>query len=196
MKYNKENITKESISEAIKNSKSMISAARYLNISRDKFKKYAQFYGLYEPNQCGRGISKVKIYKDKSDIFCQNSNASLKVIKKWLIQNRGHKCELCGITEWNGKPISLEMDHIDGNHNNNEESNLRLLCPNCHSQTDTFRGKNMKKSNHKKINDSEFVNALQNNSNIRNALMELNLVPAGANYKRAEKIITKYGLDI
>jgi Zn finger protein HypA/HybF involved in hydrogenase expression len=47
----------------------------------------------------------------------------------------------CGLTEWLGKPISLQLDHINGVNNDNRLENLRLLCPNCHSQTDTYSGK-------------------------------------------------------
>jgi 5-methylcytosine-specific restriction endonuclease McrA len=50
-----------------------------------------------------------------------------------------HKCELCGITEWNGKPAPIELDHINGKHTDNRIENLRILCPNCHAQTPTWR---------------------------------------------------------
>jgi hypothetical protein len=63
-------------------------------------------------------------------------------IKKYIISVRGYKCEECGISEWNNKPITLECDHIDGNNSNNHISNLRLICPNCHSQTPTYKAKN------------------------------------------------------
>lgn len=57
------------------------------------------------------------------------------------------KCELCPITnEWNGKSIVLELDHRDGDTFNNELVNLRWLCPNCHSQTPTFRGRALKRT--------------------------------------------------
>jgi len=62
--------------------------------------------------------------------------------RKYLQELRGEGCEICGIVEWNGKPIALEMDHIDGNHKHNHPDNLRLICPNCHSQTDTYKAKN------------------------------------------------------
>lgn len=55
--------------------------------------------------------------------------------------NKEYKCEQCGITEWNGKYIRLEVHHIDGNHSNNKPENLMLLCPNCHSQTKNYRNR-------------------------------------------------------
>lgn len=62
-------------------------------------------------------------------------------IKKWLKEERGHKCEECGVEEWNGKRLPMEVDHIDGNTKNNDLTNLKVLCPNCHSQTPTWRKK-------------------------------------------------------
>lgn len=53
-----------------------------------------------------------------------------------------HQCQNCGLTEWLGDPIPLELEHIDGNHQNNNLDNLSLLCPNCHAKTPTYRGKN------------------------------------------------------
>ena len=49
-----------------------------------------------------------------------------------------HKCECCGLISWNDKPIPLELHHIDGNHYNNDLSNLQILCPNCHAQTSNY----------------------------------------------------------
>jgi 5-methylcytosine-specific restriction endonuclease McrA len=73
------------------------------------------------------------------------------VVQSYKLKNRliaeglkQHKCECCGITEWMGKPTPIELDHINGNHHDNRLENLRILCPNCHAQTDTYRGKNKK----------------------------------------------------
>ena len=60
-----------------------------------------------------------------------------KLLKEGILEN---KCACCGLTEWNGKPIVLQLHHIDGNHNNNDLDNLQLLCPNCHSQTENYCG--------------------------------------------------------
>jgi hypothetical protein len=60
--------------------------------------------------------------------------------RHFLIRERGHQCESCSNSEWLGIPIALELDHIDGNPDNNTAENLRLLCPNCHAQTEFYKG--------------------------------------------------------
>jgi hypothetical protein len=62
-------------------------------------------------------------------------------LNKRLVSERGHRCESCGLTEWLDKPIPLEVDHVDGNNTNNDDSNLRLLCCNCHALTPTWRNR-------------------------------------------------------
>jgi len=62
--------------------------------------------------------------------------------KTSIIRIRGHSCESCGLTRWQGQLIPLELDHVDGNAGDNSLTNLRLLCPNCHAQTPTYCGRN------------------------------------------------------
>ena len=83
----------------------------------------------------------------KEDFFQKDKMIKSSDIIKKLIntKEKEYKCECCGIEKWNNKPIRLQVHHIDGDHFNNELSNIQLLCPNCHSQTDTFAGKKNKK---------------------------------------------------
>jgi HNH endonuclease len=71
--------------------------------------------------------------------------------RKLIIQQRGYHCEVCGISEWMQKPINLELDHIDGDADNNSSDNLRLICPNCHSQTETYKGGNAGKNSSRQM---------------------------------------------
>lgn len=62
---------------------------------------------------------------------------------KQLLQEQEGKCDICGCsTIWNNKPLVFILDHIDGHANNNTRTNLRLICPNCDSQLDTYKSKN------------------------------------------------------
>ncbi len=73
-----------------------------------------------------------------------NGNGSAGGIKRYLKEERGDVCEDCGIgNEWNGKPLTIQLDHIDGDSDNNELSNVRLICPNCHTQTETWGSKGL-----------------------------------------------------
>ena len=104
-------------------------------------------------------------------------------------------CNRCGIKKWNGELITFELEHKDGNNQNNSRENLELLCPNCHSQTKTWRGRKLRK-NRVLISDKDFVKALTENSNIRQALISLKLRPTGNNYYRAHRIIDEYEIEM
>ena len=72
------------------------------------------------------------------------------VAKKLLIEEFGHKCFSCGLSEWMSKPVTLELEHSDGDSGNYFKDNLKLLCPNCHSLTPTYKGKNRGKGRFKR----------------------------------------------
>jgi hypothetical protein len=94
----------------------------------------------YSHNSNSAKIDKAKeTWKSKRDY----DTAHIFSIKKWIKEERGNKCEECGVEEWNGKRLPMEVDHIDGNTKNNNLDNLKILCPNCHSQTPTWRKKKM-----------------------------------------------------
>ena len=91
---------------------------------------------------------------------CKSSSS----IKRLLLKNnlKEYKCEICGLTEWMGKQITLELHHINGDNMDNRLENLQLLCPNCHSMTDNFRGKNLQ--NHLSIKREEEYNKYVKNN--------------------------------
>lgn len=85
--------------------------------------------------------------KSLSDILIENSSYNRTHLKKRLVDEGvlKNECVKCGNNgEWLGEPISLQLDHINGVNNDNRLDNLRILCPNCHSQTSTYAGKNIK----------------------------------------------------
>lgn len=82
------------------------------------------------------------------EILIENSTyTNMSCLKRRLVDEGilEYRCYICGISEWNGKPLALQIDHQNGKHSDNRIGNIRLLCPNCHSQTENFSGKKLKK---------------------------------------------------
>lgn len=102
--------------------------------------------------QLGRGHNKGRTFKNASkrllsDVLIENSDYSRSCLKQRLLKEGllKNQCDICGqLPEWNGKPLSLQIDHINGINDDNRLENLRILCGHCHSQTETFAGKRMK----------------------------------------------------
>lgn len=69
-------------------------------------------------------------------------------IRKFVLRHLDYFCSCCGISDWQEKSITLDVEHIDGDSSNNLPENLTLLCPNCHSQTDTYKSKNSGSGRH------------------------------------------------
>jgi len=102
------------------------------------------------PGATGQGWRKGVTFGPKrpiEDYLSNRHSISSNALRKRLIKEgvKDAKCECCGITEWNGKPTPLELDHKNGDHHDNNLENLQVLCPNCHAQTDTYRGRNKRK---------------------------------------------------
>lgn len=109
---------------------------------------------------------------------------SKSVKKRIILKEQNGNC-LCGISMWQGIPLSLQLDHIDGNRNNELRSNLRLLCPNCHSITPTYGGKN---ANQRRVSDEDLLAAIKATPNIHSALKSIGL-NNGRNYARAQRLV-------
>lgn len=125
--------------------------------------------------------------KEVNEEKCEFSTYNKALIKEELIKERGYRCECCGISEWQGQFIMLQLHHVDGDNSHNVRSNLALLCPNCHSQTDNWC--NRKQANSKQVSDAQFLEALENTTSICAACRELGITPNQNNYRRARKLI-------
>lgn len=120
---------------------------------------------------------------DPSNVFAINSDPI--IAKKVFIRNHGYSCTLCGISSWKDKPITLCIHHVNGNNRDQSLDNLMLLCPNCHSQTDSF---SLSKGKTRKISDYQIISAMQISESLRECILILGLSDSGANYKRIRKI--------
>lgn len=92
------------------------------------------------------GITQKEISPDK--LLKENCKHTRTVLRRCIIKNKllPYRCAICGISKWNEKTLSLELDHINGINNDNRLENLRFLCPNCHSQTCTYGSRNQQKN--------------------------------------------------
>jgi len=127
------------------------------------------------------------------DIFCKNSTTPTGYLKNIIIKENliEYKCSCGIIDDWNNKLLILELDHINGDRTNNELTNLRFLCPNCHSQTTTFKGKGIKKF---LPSEKEIIKVIRESKNIRQVLLKLKADPKGMNYYKIKEIMFKEGV--
>ncbi len=132
--------TEDEIKTAIKESSSFLEAASKLKTSRQTITRKAKELGL-SIDHFRRGRNRPY---DLSQIFKKDSKVTRTCVKQAVLKHKllTYVC-ICGLTnEWQGKHLVLELDHIDGDKFNNLLTNLRFLCANCHSQTETNKGKN------------------------------------------------------
>ncbi len=137
-----------SIADLLKKFKMKPSGSNYKTI-----KKYVKLHNIDISHFTGQGHLKGKTYKYRpsfplEDLLKENISYSSDKLRKRLISANyfQHKCYKCQNTEWQGQPIPIELEHINGDHTDNRLENLTILCPNCHAQTNTYRGKNKKAS--------------------------------------------------
>jgi hypothetical protein len=142
-------------------------------------------------------VNKGKQMVRDSDIFQEHSPYPNDLVKQRLVLNGyiPYRCALCDISStWRYRAITLELDHMNGHNHDNRLENLRLLCPNCHSQTDNFRGRNVN-TGVTKVTDEQLLAAYYATGNIRQTLLSVGMSGKGGNYTRMYKLLAKYNMD-
>lgn len=159
--------TNEQFIDAVKNSLSYAEVMRKLNLhvggsNYDTIKRKIKELNLDTSHMTGKVWNQGERYKQVkkaqplSEILVEHStfisthNLRLRLLREGL---KEYKCECCNRTEWMGKPIALELHHINGIKDDLRIENLQILCPNCHAFTDNYRGKNINKSTQKETFD-------------------------------------------
>jgi hypothetical protein len=177
---------------------SMFAAAKGSGIAYSTFVRRAKELGVYNPNQGGKGIS------DELGVFRYNKIPLDEILNglhptygtghlKERLFRLGIKkkvCERCGVGDtWMGEPLVLHLEHINGKSDDHRFNNLRILCPNCHSQTETYTGRNVARKGVSRVSDRELTEALVASPSIASALRETGLSTGIAHYRRAKSLI-------
>lgn len=157
--------TREDIEKAVASSKSIAGVCRALGLkpaggNYRVIHNAIDTYNIDTSHFTGQGWNvgmKFRPQPERNlvDILKENSYYQSYKLKRRLLKEgiKDYRCEECGLTEWNGQTIPLELHHINGVNNDNRLENIKLLCPNCHALTETYRGLN--KSAHRETGDVE-----------------------------------------
>ncbi|MCQ2238695.1 MAG: HNH endonuclease [Bacteroidaceae bacterium] len=157
--------TKQEVEEAVRNSKSIADVCRFLGIkpiggNYRIIHKAIDEFNIDTSHFTGQGWNvglkfRPSKPKDLKDILVKGSYFQSFKLKRRLLSEglKEKKCESCNLTTWMGLEIPLELHHVNGDNSDNRIENLKLLCPNCHALTDSYRGLN--KSAHRETGEVE-----------------------------------------
>lgn len=157
--------TKEELAEKVKEANSIRDLVLKLGYKTDGGDSYKTVKNRIE--QYGFDIShfytQERINRTPENIFVENSTANQSVLRRWY--EKGHyteyKCAICGMPpEWNGRPLTLTLDHINGKHRDDRLENLRWICPNCDRQLPTY-SKGAEKTNMNVRNKIQHMTAIE-----------------------------------
>lgn len=187
-----EQVSLETLAELVKNSTSFSEVMRQLGYKsftsqQPALKRYLDKNNISYLHFKGHAWNKDEIPLSENNDF---GVINKRTIREILLKERPYKCEKCGLIDWLGEPIILQVHHIDGNSSHNTRENLMLLCPNCHSQTDNWCNKNVKR--HNNIDDDTFLEALKNTNSICEACRQLEITPNQNAYIRAKRLLENY----
>ena len=158
-KYQRVSYPKEALEEAVKTSVTMtevlkkVGASSYTGGIFTHVKARCEAFGISTSHFLGRRSNVGRTSKKRNlpeDILVYHGDKKRRrckeLVRVLLEIGREYKCYQCGLREWRNKKISLEIEHKDGDFQNDTRDNLEFICPNCHSQTDNYTGKNKKSS--------------------------------------------------
>jgi Zn finger protein HypA/HybF involved in hydrogenase expression len=145
------------------------------------------------PDDYWEKIGKIRKENHQKQIIKSNyEELSFESLRFRILYEQKNKCNNCGLDEWLGQELVLELEHKDGNNKNNDRNNLEMICPNCHSLTKTWRGRNKRERRHR-VSDKDLLESLLiNNWNMRQSLLDVGLSPKGGNYNRCHKLKKEY----
>lgn len=153
-----DNYSNQEFIQIVKNSKSIAQIAKklgyisYSGASSNRIKKRIEELKI-STEHFSLSAKVPRVERTEENVFCENSTANQSTLRRWYIDKKytEYKCSICGMTPiWQGKELTLILDHINGNNHDNRLENLRWVCPNCNQQLETTGFKKIRTLNKEK----------------------------------------------